>query len=325
MKQLLATTTILALCTGFASAEISMSGSARMGIVDDFGDVGPQFSSRVRIVFTASGETDTGLSFGASVRHDQDDAPGDGYANGDNTVFISGAFGKLTMGDVDGASAAAMGQVDGVGYTGLSDLNELAYLGTGGADPELFDAVAPTPDDISSDTSVLYEYMSGPFGVYVSANQLEYDFNGFSNDASYGVAASYTMDAYKFALGYEMIDVSSGADTWDLRQLSLGVDANLGPVVMKARYAKGTVDGTNGYTQDTKQWAVSGTYTVDALALTAFVSQKEADRTGTIVEQDAYGLGASYDLGGGASVAGGYVKNDTADTDAVDIGLKFSF
>eukprot|EP00611_Tribonema_gayanum_P014162 TRINITY_DN25450_c0_g1_i1.p3 TRINITY_DN25450_c0_g1~~TRINITY_DN25450_c0_g1_i1.p3 ORF type:complete len:119 (-),score=13.59 TRINITY_DN25450_c0_g1_i1:4-360(-) len=113
MKLLLATTAALAMTAGMASAEISLSGSARMGIIDDFGDVGPVFSSRVRIVFTASGETDTGLSFGASMRADQNGGNADGTANDDSTVFISGSFGKLTMGDVDGAAAAAVGQVDG--------------------------------------------------------------------------------------------------------------------------------------------------------------------------------------------------------------------
>ena len=79
---------------------LAVSGSARMGIVYDGGNAtSTEFSSRVRIVFTASGETDTGLSFGASFR------PSNAYeANEEQAgeVFISGAFGKLSMGDVDG-------------------------------------------------------------------------------------------------------------------------------------------------------------------------------------------------------------------------------
>jgi outer membrane protein OmpU len=323
MKKLLASTALLAFVAGAASADVTTTGTARMGIIDTFGDTGAQFSSRVRIIFTASGESDSGLAFGATVRNDQSGVGN--TANGDSVVYVSGTFGKLSMGDVDGAASAAMGQADGVGFTGLSDLNEIDFLGNAGAAPKLFDAQSPTADPISGDTSVLYEYTSGALGLYASMNQRGYTFNGFSNDASYAVAASYTVNAYKFALGYERNDISLPGTEWNIKQISLGADATFGAVVLKARYATGDVAGTNGYTQDIKQWAVSGTYTANALALTAFLSDQEFNRTGTIFERKAYGLGASYDLGGGASVAGGYVRNQTDDTSAVDLGLKFAF
>ncbi len=107
MKKVLLATSILAGTAGLASAEIALSGSARMGITyaDDGVNTTTAFSSRVRIVFTASGETDGGLAFGASMRADQTAATATTLAvrrpnNGDSTVYISGAFGKLTMGDV---------------------------------------------------------------------------------------------------------------------------------------------------------------------------------------------------------------------------------
>ncbi len=40
---------------------------------------------------------------------------------------------------------------------------------------------------------------------------------------------------------------------------------------------------------------------------------------------EAYGLGAAYDLGGGAKLVGGYVSNETAGNDAYDFGISFSF
>ena len=79
------------------------------------------------------------------------------------------------------------------------------------------------------------------------------------------------------------------------------------------------------------QFAVSLTYSADALAVTAFYTV-ESDLatlpTGaslTAGSAVAYGLGASYDRGGGAKVVGGYVANETADTDAFDLGLSVSF
>ncbi|MBL9049589.1 MAG: hypothetical protein JNK19_05705, partial [Tabrizicola sp.] len=94
----------------------------------------------------------------------------------------------------------------------------------------------------------------------------------------------------------------------------LGVDATFSTITMKARYgtASGVIDGD--------QWALSVTHSANGLGVTAFASDDTE-----VGGDEAWGLGASYDLGGGASVAGGYVSNETDDTDAFDLGLKFSF
>lgn len=311
MKTLLASTAILAATAGIAAAEIAVTGSARMGIVDTFGDTGPQFSSRVRINFTASGETDTGLAFGASVRADQS---GQGNTeNNDSTVYLSGGFGRLSMGDVDGAANAATGQTDGVGYTGLGDLNEVTYLANGGTD---FDAPGIGLDD-PQDTSVLYEYTTGSLSFYLSSTQLDRTVGAEAKS----VAAKYSTGAFAVSLGYENLDAE---DSYEWEQFVLGGSATFGGVTLKAIYA----DGKNNQGDEWKQHSVSATYAVDALSVTAFVADDEdLLETDLITSSNAraYGIGASYDLGGGAKVSGGYVKNDTADTNAVDLGLSFSF
>ena len=130
MKRALLASTALVMSAGIAAAEVSVGGDGRMGVQSlDGADV--KFSSRVRISFTASGETDNGLTFGGSIR--ADNASGGSSGTGGN-VHVSGAFGKLAMGDVDSAAKAAVGQAGGVGFTGLGDLNEIKYIG-GGEDP----------------------------------------------------------------------------------------------------------------------------------------------------------------------------------------------
>ncbi len=325
MLKLLVTTALIAATAGMASADVTLSGDARMGIVDDFGDVGPVFNSRARVKFTMSGETDTGLTFGAEFRANDAAGAASGTAG---SVFVSGGFGKLSMGDVDGASHAAAGNVDGVGLTGLGDLNEIAFLGDGGADEVLFDARFAGSEPISGDPSILYEYTTGSLSLYASANQLNFvlPVSGTDSKRSIGVAAAYTMGNYKLSLGYDMVKVGIGVTTWDIDQVTVGADATLGAIVLKARYATGAADGSNGFAQDNDQWAISGTYTMDALALTAFVSSRDFSQAGiSIVEREGYGIGASYDLGGGAKVVAGYAKNKTADTNALDLGLSFSF
>ena len=310
MKKVLLATSVLAMTAGFASAEVTVSGTARMGVIADFGDADPAFTSRVRIIFTASGETDSGLSFGATVRNDQ---TGVGNTeNGDSVVYISGAFGKLSMGDVDGAAAAAVGQVDGVGLTGLSDLNEIAYiLG-------------------NEDTSALYEYSTGSIGLYFSAQPND-------GNSNFGVGANYTMGDYKFGIGYENVeDGSTPGSGWPDKigfspffgngatQVVLGADATFGPVTAKVRFARYDEDNIDA---GMDQAALSVTYTADALAVTGFYSNFRGTDATEGYDADFYGVGASYDLGGGATVVGGYSSADygAGSDDAFDLGLSFSF
>ena len=54
MKKILLATSILAATTGYAAAEVAVSGNGRMGIVYDGNDV--QLSSRARVQFNLSGD-----------------------------------------------------------------------------------------------------------------------------------------------------------------------------------------------------------------------------------------------------------------------------
>jgi outer membrane protein OmpU len=281
MKKILLATSALVMTAGVASAEgVTLSGDARMGIVDDFGTVGPVFNSRARVKFTMSGESDTGFTFGADFRANNAADAASGTAG---SVFISGGFGKLSMGDVDGAANAAVGHVDGVGYTGLGDRNESTFIGGG------------------TKESVLYEYSTGAFTGYLSAGQREVAAETWS------VAAKYSTDTFTVSLGYE--DNDAGTD-----HIIAGVNATFSTITLKARYgqASGTVDGD--------QWALSVSHSANGLGVTAFMTDDSE-----VGGAEAWGLGASYDLGGGASVAGGYVSDETAGTDAIDLGLNFSF
>ena len=166
MKTLLISTVLLLASVSFASAEITLSGSARMGVIDDFGDDNTGFTSRARVEFSLSGETDGGLSFGASFRADNASGANSGTAG---SVFVSGAFGKLSMGDVDGAANAAVGHVDGVGLTGLGDLNESTFLANGGNDLDADGDI--TGSNEVEDPSALYTYSAGDLNLYISSTK----------------------------------------------------------------------------------------------------------------------------------------------------------
>jgi outer membrane protein OmpU len=303
MKKILLATSAVALMAGAASAEVALSGSARMGLVYDStldgGSGQTFFSSRVRIVFTASGETDTGLSFGASMRADQNGGNADGSENGDSTVYISGGFGKLTMGDVGGAADALVGQVSGVGYGPNDDLQEIGFIGT-------------------DKTAVYYEYSTGGFTFGLGAGQTYWDNDGdgsfFDEDTAdtMNVAVKYATDAYSVALGYETSDAVDA--------LHLGGSATFGSATVKARVTDLDVAGSD------TMWAVSVDYAMGATTVTGFYT--DFGNNGASDDTQHVGIGAAYDLGGGATVAGGIVQqlNDGIDDETfADVGLKFSF
>jgi outer membrane protein OmpU len=266
MKKILLATSAVALFAGAAAAEVAVTGAGRMGIVYDGTDT--FFSSRIRIIFTASGETDTGLSFGASVRNDQSGVGNE--ENGDSTVFVSGSFGKLTMGDTGNASDSLLGQVSGVGYGPNDALQEIPFIGR----------------DI---TGALYEYSTGAFTFALGAGQLIDTDGDAATDDFLSVAVKYATDTYSIGLAYEENDTDS--------QITAVGSAAFGGANVKLKLS----DRDSAADMAA---ALSVDYTTGATTLTAFATDN-VDFAGT----DTYGVGFAYDLGGGAAAKGAIADN----------------
>ena len=311
MKKILLASTMLVGTAGFAAAEVTLSGDGRMGITYNEAFVGNEmaFNSRARVTFKMSGETDGGLSFGATFRADNAaasptvdleclfDAPtpedaeecfgtAGGAVNGAaGSVFISGAFGKLSMGDVSSAAENAVGDLVGVGYTGIGDGNEMIYLTTG--DNEM----------------ALYEYSAGSFTGYASLGQP--DNRGTLDETTYSVGAKYSTDAFTVAAGYEKAG--------DVNHAIIGASATFSGVTVEGIYGKAS--------GDFEQYGIGASYTADALTVKAYWSTDNAGVGGA--DRDFYGIGADYALGGGAVLKGGIADFDG--TTRADLGVTFSF
>ncbi len=304
MKKVLIASTALVMIAGAAAAEVKVSGTARMGIVYDGNDA--VFSSRVRVIFDMSGETDGGLAFGASMRADQNGGNTDGTDNGDSTVFISGAFGKLTMGDVSGGPDALVGQTSGVGFGPNDGLQEIGFLGT-------------------DKTAAYYEYTSGAFTVGVGAGQT----NGVAADDTtanqVNIAVKYAASNYSVALGYETADGDTDINTGSfvpgtVDQISASASATFGAATIKARVSDRSTLNT--------AFSVSVDYAMGATTLTGFYTDFGTDGVNIGESTQHVGIGAAYDLGGGATLAGGVVRqinSVSADNTFGDIGVKFKF
>ena len=298
MKKVLFATTALVMTAGVAAAEVSVGGDGRMGVIStDGGDLA--FTSRIRISFSASGETDAGLSFGGSIRADNAakeatttdtdtdgffDTAGGGVSGAAGSVFVEGTFGKISMGDVSGAPEAAVGDLSGVGLTGLGDFNELTYLSNG------------------TRPAARWDYTTGDLGLHVSA-----DNPGPAGDQAYGIAVTYAMGDISFGLGHEDLDGTG--------HTVAGVTAGFGDATIKVAY--GTASDI-----DFDQMGVSLDYVAGATTLTAFWINKEI--TG-VSDVDSYGVGVAYDLGGGASIKAGYADSDSLTDASYDFGISMSF
>lgn len=287
MKKLLLITSILASTAGVAAADISVSGDARMGVISTDGGKNFTFSSRARVRFTASGETDDGLKFGAVVRANESvDAATTGALG---TVFIeSPTLGKLTFGDADGAAQAAVTQFAPIGFDDTGKLQEFRFL-TGGSTGKARDA--------------LYTYTNGKFAFSISAGDPgatnAVPSNNFSNDRAIGVA--YTTEFWKLAAGYE----DDGVNTQSIVSGSYGN----GQVEVKAAY------GQRGDKAD--QFEVYGTYILSVNTFTAFYRKDFKD-------VNYKGIGISRDLGGGMALSAGYIKPDNAKA-LISVGALMSF
>ena len=282
MKTAFLASTALVMSAGIAAAEVSVGGDGRMGVKSMAGaDV--EFTSRVRVSFSASGETDNGLSFGGSIRADN---AGGGKDGAEGSVHVSGPFGKLAMGDVDSAAKAAVGQAGGVGMTGLGDLNEIAYIKYGDATP-----------------GALWSYSMGDLSLYASAG------NPAGDDDDRGVSG---------AIGYSIGTVSAGAGVERLgeaQHIAASVSAGLGDASVKLVF--GSHDEGDG-SDSMDQYGASASFATGAATFTAFTSNNTMD-------QDHFGIGVSYDLGGNASIVGGFADGDGQDDASFDLGISMSF
>lgn len=348
MKQLLLASTALVAFAGAAAAEVTVSGQGRFGVVAsngpdyvspvdgytlvDSGDVG--FSSRLRVIFGMSFESDSGLTFGGTTRADNAAGANNGTAG---SVFVSGDFGKLQMGDTDSAAEAAVGNISGVGYTGIGDYNETFYLMSGGGDPLANDQVSAT-----ALPAALYSYTTGGLTFYVGlGNPAGRDFDITAgtvlpgdfvvpNDTTLEAANQYSLgvawanDQFSAGMGWESMEVTnileSGANGYSktFGAFYLGGSATFGGATFKAMYGN-----INDFNYD--QYGMSVDYTFDAFTATAFFHSSDYGNP-NIDNRTAYGIGGTYDMGGGVLIKGGVVDPDLDDTYyEADLGVTFNF
>jgi outer membrane protein OmpU len=312
MKKVLLATTALTLSAGIASADghagMSVSGFTEIGIFDN-GTDDVQFFQDIDVTFSGSGTTDSGLTFGFSIDLDEVQQNDSGTANGavDNvaddggaSIFISGDFGTLTMGDTDGALDWALTEVGSLGSIADDHTAYSAYSGNGALDG-------------SNDGQVLrYDNTIGDFSFAIS---MEQDVDHATATTAIALTGSGDGDVLGLGVKGSFGDISVGLgfqsdDTTDVIGLSVG--ATFGDIAAVVNWWD-LDDGAAGETYT----ALGLTYTSGPLGLHVnYASRDEADI-------DGFGLAVNYDLGGGAEVQFGYGSDDTDDTWSLGVAMSF--
>ena len=181
MKKILLATTVLAATTGFAAAEVKVSGDARVGFQKIQGN-DTTMERRVRTKFSGSGETDNGLTFGTSYRAHLATAATDGNANNAGNIYVSGAFGTLSFGSESSAAEYAVGDLAGVGF--INGTNETKFIGT-------------------ANTAFVYTYSAGAVTAMISGGEVAGVGGNKLSSKNMAVGVKYSAGDLTLGAGYE--------------------------------------------------------------------------------------------------------------------------
>ena len=252
----------------------------------------------IDIDIKASGETENGLSFGASMDIDELSTTTrscaalpcvstDTNGGADPEIFVSGAFGTVTLGAVDIATDG-LGLPD-LGFDGIGMDDDVEALRNAGA------ADVTYAHSIAGISLTLSYGVGGTTGVD-------------ANEGDFGILLGYKFDAFSIEAGVARDDATGNRGMG----VELGYSANgISATALWAQQDPAAGAETSGY-------GLNIGYTIDALTVSA--SYGDTDVAG---DAEDYGIGFSYNLGGGLRVVGAVGSVDNADV--WDLGLTMSF
>ena len=265
-----------------------------------------------------SGETDGGLTFGATLS----------VRNGDDVDLDAGDLGDNTSGNIDQLSATSFGSVfvsgdfgtitfdrDGIDNVHNDDFShDVSYAYSAGA---LSVTVTADIDNVSAATVTTADTTTGALTDTTTVTDPAY-----TDGQQWAAKVGYTMDAITVSVA---TDDSGEADATiayalnDMIGLSVNFDTDgqgaESETIVKATYANGGISAHLALADDDDdQWEIGLGYTAGALTLGAVFA--ENDGAGD-TEMD---ITASYDLGGGMAI-----KAATNESGAYFVGTALAF
>ncbi|GAA6164585.1 hypothetical protein NBRC116590_22890 [Pelagimonas sp. KU-00592-HH] len=306
MKKVLFATTALVATAGVAAADVTFGGFGRFGIdyQESRGTEETRLESRFRLIITGTAESDNGLSFGAQVRFQSNEAadtPRSGAGMNTPRFWVSTGGLTVSVGNILGAIDSLPGvYTGGVGLTGLG-FNEFA------ADSA---ANGVSADQYSSGGSARFGvdviYTMGGLNLHLSHTPGDAYLAGVNGGTERtALGAAYSFGNYTVAAAVQ--DSDNAADT----EWVVSASGTVGALTAALTYAD---NGTAG-----DKVVLGLDYAVsDSTNIAGFIADDES-----AVDSTAAGIGVRHSLGGGVSLRAGIV-DDHGDTRA-DMGVIFNF
>jgi outer membrane protein OmpU len=283
-----------------------------------------EFELETEVVIRADGKADNGLLYGTKIEL-QNSTIGDGDARGIGTdeasVYLAGTWGRLELGDFDGAAdtlkiyAPLIGieQIDGdfsdfttaddvfgappafgVHIPNAGDATKVMYLTPRIAGFQAGASYAPEFD--SQAQNVVQSDVSTGDDLY--EDFLEFGLNYTGEFAGFGVALGGT---------YSMADGKSGANVQDFTAWNAGGQVTFGGFAVGGGYVdaddfNAPADGS--LTGDQTVWHAGVSYTIGPIAVAASYADAEGFKSNTVYASDykSYGVGVAYTLAPGMVV-----------------------
>jgi hypothetical protein len=289
MKKLVALAVAGAFVAPVYAADISVSGYFETSYIDlkTSSSTSKTIAEDANVDFTASAETANGIKVSAKIGIESDGTRNDGRG-----ITLSGAFGKLVLGDTSGA-------VDSLDAADFANTSSLPGLGGRNDVP-----VAYTLPTMVPNLSVMF--------AYSPENGDSDELVGSTTDAVEGIAVKYNFGNGSIGFASEDAGTSSFnmlGFTYSLAGLDFAYDMN-----------EGTAAG--GAKTDYIQWSLQ--YGMGDLSLGLLNVSTQA--AGSAKTQDSTLVGLYYDMGNGVSA---YLESGSNDKGALNeetiVGVAFSF
>ena len=307
-KVLLATTAIVAVA-GVAQAEVSVSGSYEFGYVsvsDDRTSDNDDMYNDHEIKFSFSNTTDSGLSFGAASELEGDADTTNGAVMDESSMYVSGDFGKIEMGQNDGAGPTF------VTFPAYGSNN----LGS-------YDAGTYTTN--SAGTALTGVYMFPQYGRDGDNNKISYfspNMGGFSFGYSYSdegtdnadtaMGLSWSGDMAGVGVAFTAMMEDSGESTDTTENSAYGVTLTSGDMDLGVS----TGSTKTGTTIDSTTTVYGIGYNVsDSVRITAHAVNSENDITSGD-EFTAQDIGLNYTIAPGLGLHMNVMSFEATDTSA---------
>jgi outer membrane protein OmpU len=267
--------------------------------------------NRVRIAFAGSGTTDGGLTYGFSARADHSNTSTGG------SQYISGAFGKISMGDLNGGDEQLVGNLSGVGSSGAGSHQEFAYQSSShnlGYSVSMAGVSFAATTDLVRGADATKTGSNTAYGIKWSGDMGGATVGLAVGTSKIGNVTEDSMSASVSMGGLSIMAVSHTNDNGPAQALVASTAQDF--TANGANWKAGTAAADN---LDTDTTGLSISYAMDAMSVTAYT---RTESTSGVADKDYSGVGFTYNLGG-ATVKAGFV--DANDISIMDFGINFSF